>query len=275
MDKYYPTQQAATKLEEIAVASKERIRLRAQDNIQHLAKPELNNVFVTDTGRQHKTWRLCTMQDDDDAVDEVIFRVQGVVSKNELVPKHINSLFNVHQKFAQHIAGVPFGNLVTKDAPDGPFLAANNRLFSSRSEVPTEQDNTFQDGVDAIGRLAKLKGAELIHAPENIVKYFRLINGTEGSHYAKEIPGAFKVGDLVEMQLSFVAMMSHKKVKVTNRLQALTLLDNTFSNSASDTRLSAIAVNPVVCIGIRRKVGYFQEDDEDGRVFKKKNSGAL
>ncbi|KAJ7617677.1 hypothetical protein DFH06DRAFT_1145103 [Mycena polygramma] len=312
------SKQAPVKLEETAVASKERLKERAQDNVQHLSDSlRLENVFVTDTGRQHKTWRLCTVQDDDDAVDEVIFRMQGVVSKNELVPRSIHrqgyyllewsathklrctsakaiflsqhieicglktksfedavkNLFNIHQKFAQHIAGVPFSDLVTRDSPDGPYLSANNRIFTHRSDAPTEQDNLFEEGLDAVGRLAKLKGTDLIHAPENIVKYFRISTGTDGGHYVREVPGAFKVGDLVEIQLSFVAMMSHKTVKVTNRLQALTLLDESFSRSAIDIRLSAIAVQPSVQVGIRRKIGYFKEDDEEVRVFKKKNTG--
>lgn len=65
-------------------------------------------------------------------------------------------------------------NLVTREGIDGAYFTANNRLFSRRCDVPNEQDNEFQDGVDSIGKLARLKGTELIHAPDNIVKYYRV-----------------------------------------------------------------------------------------------------
>ncbi|KAJ7640377.1 hypothetical protein DFH06DRAFT_1137831 [Mycena polygramma] len=306
MDQFFPTQKAATKLEDLSAHSKETIAARDHLNVQHLSEPKLDNVHVTDTGRQRRSWRLCTARDDDGTVDEVIFRIQGVITKNELVPKdshkcpirkaiyltqHIeicgldNTIFEdcvrhvatITQKFAEHIAGVPFTTVAIKEGADGPCISASNRLFSCRSDVPTEQDNDFQDGVDALGHLAKLKGTDLIHAPENIVSFFRVTNGASptsnsGDRYVKQIPGAFKVGDLVEMQLAFVAIMAHKTIKVTNRLQALTMLDDEYTKEASTLRSAAIA-KPPLQVGIRRKVGYFQEDEEDAREYKKKKLG--
>lgn len=88
------------------------------------------------------------------------------------------------------------------------------------------------------------------------------------------------------MQVSFVAMAAaQNRVKVTTRLQALTLLDNKFSKvrtpityidryqthpplqAASASRLKS--VDNRTKTAVRRKVGYFKEDDEDEREHKK------
>ncbi|KAF7326541.1 hypothetical protein MVEN_02607200 [Mycena venus] len=148
----------------------------------------------------------------------------------------MRKLTYVREKFGQQVAGVPMANLIVREGSNGSCFSATNHIFSRRSDVPTEQDNEFQDGVDSIGRLAKLKGTELIHAPENIVKYYRVSKDNRREHYAKEIPGAFKAGDIVEAQVAFVAIMSHGIMKVTNRLQALTLVDDCYSKASGTDR---------------------------------------
>ncbi|KAJ6581758.1 hypothetical protein B0H19DRAFT_1061274 [Mycena capillaripes] len=291
----------ALALEELATLSKENLKNRGHESLQHLADPNLDGVFVTLSGHQTKNWRLCSNLNDDEVVDEVVFRLQGIVTKNELVPRNGNKcsarkaiflnqhveicgvktatfeacvrmLQSIHQKFFQQIAGVPIATMVAREGPDGPYFAASNRLFTSRSDVPNEQDNVFEDGVDSVGQLAKLKGTELIHAPDNIVKYYRISKSSKlAGKYLKEIPGAFKVGDLVEMQVSFVAIISNKMIKVTNRLQALTLVDDSFSKTASIERF-ADNPTPAPRVGVRRRVGYFQEDEEEARAQKKRKS---
>ncbi|KAJ7114755.1 hypothetical protein C8R44DRAFT_629792 [Mycena epipterygia] len=120
-------------------------------------------------------------------------------------------------------------DLVTRLSADGVVFSASNRLFTRRSEAPTEQDNSFEPGVDPVQRFAKLKGTELIHAPENMVKYYRLKGNANHDKYQAIVPGTFQPGDVVEMQVAFVAIMSEKKIKITKRLQALTLLDDSFT----------------------------------------------
>ncbi|KAJ7086953.1 hypothetical protein C8R44DRAFT_900920 [Mycena epipterygia] len=195
-------------------------------------------------------------------MDEVVFRIQGIVMKNELVPKGANNcstrkaiylsqyveicgintatfeacianILDVHQKFGQHLAGTPMCDLVTRLSADGVVFSAGNRLFTRRSEAPTEQDNSFEPGVDPVQRFAKLKGTELIHAPENMVKYYRLKGNAQwvNNHdkYQTIAPGTFQPGDIVEMQVAFIAIMSEKKITITKRLQALTLLDDSYT----------------------------------------------
>ncbi|KAJ7622776.1 hypothetical protein DFH06DRAFT_1340649 [Mycena polygramma] len=160
----------------------------------------------------------------------------------------------------------------------GDVVSASNRIFTLKADVPTEQDNDFQRGVDPIRLLTKMKTGELIHAPDNIVTYFKRSKTEENDAYKYDefIPGGFKVGDLVEMQVCFVAMASARNtVKVTTRLQALTLLDDQFSKastiSTTAARKQAASVRPL-STAIRRKVGYFREDDDDERRVKKSRS---
>lgn len=49
------------------------------------------------------------------------------------------------------------------------------------------------------------------------------------------MPGSFKTGDIVEIQLSFVGIATGQgDIKVTSRLQAVTVLDNSFTKVRLD-----------------------------------------
>ncbi|KAJ7856461.1 hypothetical protein B0H14DRAFT_2578803 [Mycena olivaceomarginata] len=87
MDKYYSAVRAATKLEELSTTSRENISVRGENYVQHLAQPlvdvlQLDNVSVSVQGQQIKNWRLCMSTREDDVLDEVVFRIQGIVTKN-------------------------------------------------------------------------------------------------------------------------------------------------------------------------------------------------
>ncbi|KAJ7112265.1 hypothetical protein C8R44DRAFT_564804, partial [Mycena epipterygia] len=206
-------------------------------------------------------WRLCVASSDDAVLDEAIFRIQGVVLKNNLTPRNVLAyhrlprakakyasqqveicglqseyfaselakLEDVNEKFQDHFSGVSLVKLTQPFCAMGPSLSASNRLFTSKNDAPTEQDNEFRLGVDPIGALAKLKSYDLIHAPDNMVQYWKCVTDEETGvlNYDESVPGAFKAGDIVELQLSFVAVIcGHSDIKVTAHLQAITLLDN-------------------------------------------------
>ncbi|KAJ7108106.1 hypothetical protein C8R44DRAFT_636894, partial [Mycena epipterygia] len=205
-----------------------------------------------------KSWRICAGTDEDGISEEVVFRLQGVLTKNNLVPKNvqacpqhkaihltqhaeicgmeteafnqsINSIGAIKDLFEEHLPGAVVWSLETEEGHAGTLFSASNRVFTYRADDPTEQDTGFQSGVDPMHILNRLKGKDLIHAPENIVQYFKRaeVLSDDKPAYVTTVPGRFKIGDIVEMQLSFVALTSlHKKVKVTARLQALTLLSS-------------------------------------------------
>jgi hypothetical protein len=86
---------------------------------------------------------------------------------------------HIHQKFAQHLSSTTFSSLNEVEGPTGIVFAASNRLFTPKQEAPTEQDNPFQYGLDPIGTIARRKTIDLLHAPANMVRYFKLYLGGE------------------------------------------------------------------------------------------------
>ncbi|KAJ7758270.1 hypothetical protein B0H16DRAFT_1720878 [Mycena metata] len=99
-------------------------------------------------------------------------------------------------------------------------------------DCPTEQNSEFQPGMDPLGALERLRTEELIHAPENIVRYYKRTAEKETGKtiYDTTFPGIFRQGDIAEMHASLIAIQTgDKKIKVTCRLHAVTLLDNSFT----------------------------------------------
>ncbi|KAJ7137599.1 hypothetical protein C8R43DRAFT_955509 [Mycena crocata] len=270
-----------------------------------MTQQELTDKFtVVETGNTRKTWRLCTQEDEHGVYDEIVFRVQGVITKSNLIPKNViacpqkkvvfitqqvdicgldSAAFQtamikteeINERFEEHFGGQTIVKIAMPSSSFGPTFNASNRLFTSKNDAPTEQDNPFLFGVDPLGALAKVKGSDLIHAPENMVRYFKWQkpeDANENSKYPESVPGAFKVGDLVEMQISFVALLGHHKdVRVLSRLQAITLLDNSFTKAATVARNAHKAI-PIKQKAVRRKVGYMYDEkvDEGGRQAKKR-----
>ncbi|KAJ7642479.1 hypothetical protein DFH06DRAFT_1334347 [Mycena polygramma] len=243
-----------------------------QDALPHLADIEARSLTdaynIVEVGAARKSWKLCTFEEGDEVATEVVFTIQGVLTKANLVPKHVrepnqiirlsqyaeicglgSTLFEdsmanaktVHDRFAQHFSGTAVAKWTPVLGPTGSVYSASNRLFTMKADAPTEQGTDFEPGVDPTGALESLRTSDLFHGPENVVKYFRkaLDQETGRNKYLPSYPGAFRVGDLVEMQVSFVAIMtSQNQVKVTSRLHALTLLD------ASFTKASIIPLRP-------------------------------
>ncbi|KAJ7016596.1 hypothetical protein C8F04DRAFT_1280984 [Mycena alexandri] len=299
MDRFYDKINASVKLEELASARRNALKARNSKCTVHLADIELQDVDVRMLVQGKKTWRLCVPDEEGDVNDEVVVRMQGILTKNNLVPRNVQTcapnraqfltqhvevcgldtstftdsmarLESIKERFAQQLAGLEVAPMVEPTEVDK--FVASNRVFSLKTDVPCEQDNFFEDGVDSAGLLHKLKRSELIHAPENIVKYFRKKTVDEMNIvYAPFYPGGFQIGDLVELQVSFVAISVNKSiVKITTRLQAVTLLDNKFSQEASIAR--AVAALRQTNVAMRRKVGYFAEDEEEDRKFKKQRT---
>ncbi|KAJ7035867.1 hypothetical protein C8F04DRAFT_920727, partial [Mycena alexandri] len=196
--------------------------------------------------------------------DEVVFAVQGIICSTYLLQPFAHTLSMDHRKalrltqhleitgfetgvfeeamtrleiaqdiFAQHFCGLPVIRLSTPIGRTGRVLGASNRLFTLKVDSPTEQGSEFQPGMDPLGALERLKTEELIHAPENIVRYYKRSADKESNNrtsYDTSFPGIFRPGDVAEMHASLIAIQTgDKKIKVTCRLHAVTLLDNSFT----------------------------------------------
>jgi hypothetical protein len=85
----------------------------------------------------------------------------------------MNRMEIAQERFSQHFCGFPVTIWKARTGVTGQTLAASNRIFTLKTDYPTEQDTGFQDGMDPIGELEKLKSASLFHSQENIVRYFK------------------------------------------------------------------------------------------------------
>ncbi|KAJ7143094.1 hypothetical protein C8R43DRAFT_954236 [Mycena crocata] len=312
MDRFYDKEAAGDALEAIASLRRKALASRSNSSIMHLADAEMDDLVVREMHEGRQNWRLCIRNNGDEVEDEVVMRVQGILTVNHLVPKNVqacpvhkaifltqqaelcgmgtrtfedamDNVASIVDRFAQHMGGADVPNGGDREKHGQRLFSASNRIFTAQSDTPTEQDNEFEEGVDPFGLLAKFKNGKLIHAPDNIVKYLRRVQSDDDkpASYEAYYPGGFVVGDVVEMQMSFVALVKGKEqAKVTTRLQALTLLDNKFTKNHKLTRQKQAAraerykarARPAVNPAIRRKVGYFAADDDEERQIKKKRT---
>ncbi|KAJ7708003.1 hypothetical protein B0H16DRAFT_1345143, partial [Mycena metata] len=207
-------------------------------------------------------WKLCIPCEEDGYLDEVVFAVQGILSNISLVPvtgeselearrairlgqraeiSGLNSqtfedaiakLEASHDKFQQFFGGQSIQRLVMQTGHFGRVLATSNRIFTMRSDHPHEQSTSFEQGVDPLGVLERMSTREIFHGLDNVVKYYRKLSDRSDGRmtFPSWFPGAFKIGDIVELQASLVVVQTaNGGIKMTCRLHALTLLDDSYT----------------------------------------------
>ncbi|KAJ7828111.1 hypothetical protein B0H14DRAFT_3466490 [Mycena olivaceomarginata] len=262
MDKYYELRDATTALEDTITARRSALQIANRLDVKHLADLDLDAVRILETGLGSK--KLET------------FPETRRVALGGRYPS--SKLEEVNQRFTDHFSGVKVVGIAQPAVSLGPALCASNRLFTLKKDAPTEQDNMFAEGLDPVGVLERLKSTELIHAPENMVKYYKCVPNPDDRdkvRYEGTVPGSFKTGDVVEIQLSFVGIATGQgDIKVTSRLQAVTILDSSFTKAASEARAKA-KLEVKGNTAVRRKVGYFFEDEEEPLRASKKRQAQM
>ena len=102
-----------------------------------------------------------------------------MTSRTATFSECLANISSIQERFDKHLPGAQIINDTIVCSVFGKTIQASNQLFTAPEDAPTEQDNHFQTGVDPLGHLAVLKRRDLIHAPDNIVKYFARIIDTE------------------------------------------------------------------------------------------------
>ncbi|KAJ6512497.1 hypothetical protein C8R45DRAFT_1087664 [Mycena sanguinolenta] len=132
--------------------------------------------------------------------------------------------------------------LVTQ-GPDGePIITASTRYFTSRNDDPDAEPTDFGPGVDPLGSLAKLTDQELVHTESNKVTYFKRMDATgdKTECYFKAVPANFRIGDIVALEGAIIAFQNAQKaVRLHINMKALTLIDDTHSKDAEESRMKA------------------------------------
>ncbi|KAJ7028867.1 hypothetical protein C8F04DRAFT_1265622 [Mycena alexandri] len=290
MDEFYDSAAAARALD---IEARERRKLAAENystTFQHLADLDLEPSVVIEGGSCRKNWRLCVPCEADGVMDEVVFGIQGILTNVGLVPlaigkldqkrairlaqrieisglntatfeEALNKLESANDKLTQHFSGQTVKNISTANGRFGRPIAGSNRIFTLRVDSPVDQSTEFQPGLDPLGKLEKLTSKEVFHGPDNVVKYYRRAKDPKnGSNlYDSGFPGSFKIGDIVEMQASIVTIKAaNDTMKLTCRLHALTMLDDSFTKAAAGRRIAS-KKRPSATVSIRCRVGHYEE----------------
>ncbi|KAJ7715115.1 hypothetical protein B0H16DRAFT_1742204 [Mycena metata] len=269
MNQFYRTKDAASCLEAEAESIRAAMAAQRTATSQHLADLNVEEATVVECGLGRKSWRICVPNPADGIADEVVFAIQGIITRANLVPTNVQHMDHrramrltqhlevtgfetgvfeecmtrlelAQDLFAQHFSGHPITRLTIPVGRTGHVLGASNRIFTPKVDAPTEQGSEFQPGMDPLGALERLKTEELIHGPENIVRYYKRTKekSTSKISYDTSFPGIFRPGDVAEMHASLIAIRTgDRKIKVTCRLHAVTLLDSSYTKAATMERI--------------------------------------
>ncbi|KAJ7705899.1 hypothetical protein B0H16DRAFT_1482032 [Mycena metata] len=299
MDRFYDVQAAAHELETMSAARREVVKTANRADVFHLADLDLDGAHIVETGQGRKHWKLCSSFSEDDTRDEIVYRVQGVLMKNNLIPKNASTCTarqtpflcqhveicglssatfktamektqEVTDRFVEHLVGTKVADIPRPRSDIGGLLSASNRIFTSKDDAPNEQHNEFADGLDPMGVLARLKSPNLIHAPENIVQYFKRVVEDENS--SRGFPSRRLGGNPTLLR---------------RRSSVARGQNNDQSSSSDPPRRYVQQINQEAIIArravpkeekrkpaIRRKVGYFYDDEDEGTQSSKKQKSS-
>ncbi|KAJ7502479.1 hypothetical protein B0H11DRAFT_2223393 [Mycena galericulata] len=265
-----------------------------------LERLEVDDIIIHDADGRTKEWRLCKFDGEGDEYIELLTRIQGILVKSNLIPsadtltriasnkiiylsqsaviagygstsfsRSIRSTEEIYSLFARHL---PPGTMMEWKPPlmaDYEIFSASTRLFTKTPYEAAETDLPFGEGVDTTQGLEQMKTSHLLHLADNQVAYLKRVvdKTTKKSNYEETTPAIFRVGDIVEMEVYFIAFRRHdKRVKMVTRLQGLTLLDSTFSKEAATKRRDAKRIR-VAKPTLKRKLStLYDEDSDDGHM---------
>ncbi|KAF8873003.1 hypothetical protein BD779DRAFT_1452340, partial [Infundibulicybe gibba] len=193
--------------------------------------------------------------------EEAVFTIQGVLVVKDLPPIQekppqattryrylrqgitITGLGSPTFEYAIN-AAVDISRMFDRQFPEGkmePWTAPttdegqscielSNRYFTPKRDAPRMIHIPFPESVDPHGILERMTKGEYIHGEENVVEYYtcsREGSGEERFQAAK--PHVFRIGDLVEAQVSFaVVPLKGGKCKMLCILRSIALLDGQF-----------------------------------------------
>ncbi|TFK59720.1 hypothetical protein BDN72DRAFT_905595 [Pluteus cervinus] len=274
------------------------------------------NAYTLTYNANPASWRLVkqSKKEDEEAGEEVIFTLQGVVEGKNLPPvledpkvprskAHFlhqsvtlsgletatfeESLTALQEMYTVFSRQFPEGRLMpwqagTSTLGDGGSITLSNRYFTKRSEGQQMQSVPFAANVDPKKILTRMLNSSLIHTEENDVQYF-MRYGDLGRNfkYSSANPQNFRIGDIVEVQFSLVVYrMRTEHYVLKPMLYSIALLEGKFGNELAKQQLSATPTSAPTR-PLKRKVGYVIEKDEkvlnkndEGEPHQKKSKGS-
>ncbi|KAH9477748.1 hypothetical protein JR316_0009975 [Psilocybe cubensis] len=186
------------------------------------------------------------------AMDEVIFRLQGIVS-DKMLPPMAKPASTVKQQpyLRTTIAITGLGDIVfnkVMEKLEEVFLRfANNFPADSVSgyDPVLYKDTGFHPLVDPDNVLASMVGDSFIHAIDNKVQFLcREILPDGTARYYSYNPASIRIGDIVEISVAFVAFPAQgNKYKFVVALCGILVLDQEAREVSNVTLNSLIAIH--------------------------------
>ncbi|KAH9487339.1 hypothetical protein JR316_0001413 [Psilocybe cubensis] len=180
------------------------------------------------------------------AMDEVIFRLQGIVS-DKMLPPMAKPASTVKQQpyLCTAIAITGLGDIVfnkVMEKLEEVFLRfANNFPADSVSgyDPVLHKDTGFHPLVDPDNVLASMVGDSFIHAIDNKVQFLcREILPDGTARYYSYNPASIQIGDIVEISVAFVAFPAQgNKYKFVVALRGILVLDQEAREKAHILRM--------------------------------------
>ena len=124
-----------------------------------------------------------------------------------------------------------------------PSIEASNRYFSTRKDIPSNDFLHLPTTIDPRGYLKELQYQDLIYTADNVVEYYEA-KGTSSVQLCQSStwliqciddrmvafdPAKFRLGDIVEAQLSFMAIPVRNKYRMRVILRSIALVNNEYS----------------------------------------------
>jgi len=224
--------------------------------------------------------------------EEVVVSFQGILSKTDMPPFNEKNIPSSKVKYMRQSAALTaFGNPAynnllaniavihtifkraigerliddsdqTSSYTENPVtIDVANRYFVPKAKALPEDIRTLTTEVDPFGTLAKAAGSAYVHTEENRVYYFEKTIGSDGETiFRPTSPQTFQVGDIVEVQVSFIAVpIRDNKWKINKILRSISLFDGSYTQDAFVRGVMQRAPEERPKISLKRKVGYVEE----------------
>ncbi|KAF9456305.1 hypothetical protein BDZ94DRAFT_1241627, partial [Collybia nuda] len=176
------------------------------------------------------------------------FLKQGVTITGEGTPTFNDSIRAATEIYGFFDRCFPEGTMESWSCADElsnerDAIHASNRYLTPKMEASRAKHQAFGKSVDPKGILESMTKEGYIHTEDNVVQYSRRRVQPDGKFIYKDIgPQAFRIGDIVEIQVSFVVVpLKEERVKMITVLRCITLLE-ACTTMAPATRPSVNAV---------------------------------
>ncbi|KAF8868776.1 hypothetical protein BD779DRAFT_1683078 [Infundibulicybe gibba] len=153
---------------------------------------------------------------------------------------------------------------VTERSNGHSCMFISNRYMTPRRDAPDMNHIPFGADVDPNGHLESMIKEGFVHGEENIVEYYTQQISEGRKSFLKAGPQSFRVGDLVDVQLSFVIVpLKEQRYKMVTVLHSIALVNGSFSQEARKKRAATSnLLSMVTAPTLKRRVGYVTEQDE-------------